>query len=233
MAFGVAGASYAAAGPCPATSVSTLPGVYVGAGLGMGGMNTPKLTTADLTAVGATSGTYKLHKSVAARGYLGYLWAIPQVQNLQLGAELGYNYYPKNKYTASSANGTDSWNYKGYNIDLLGVAKYNFGDSRFNALVKAGGAWVNQKLVVNRPVPLVPNNLGDSKSQVKIEVAGGLGYDINQNIDVNVIYAHVFGSKPGGMAPATATKSRLNKVASVDTLMLTAAYHFGNLGGIV
>lgn len=233
VALGVAGASYAAAlGPCPAPACGTLPGVYVGVGLGWGGMDTPKLNEAD-KALGTTGWSYKLRKGASARGYLGYMWAIQQVQNLQLGAELGYIYYPKNKYSLSTANGTDSWEYKGYTIDLLGVGKYNFGDSGFNALLKAGGAWVNQKLTVSNPAGIVANNLGDSKSGVKFELAGGLGYDINQNVDVNVIYAHIFGSKPGHVSDSNVSKDNMNKIATVSTIMATIAYHFGNLGGIV
>jgi outer membrane immunogenic protein len=231
LALGFAGASFASALCPPAGSTGTLPGIYAGVGLGWGGMDTPKLTQTDLANLGAASGTDKLRSGVSARGYLGYLWAIQQVQNLQLGAELGYNYYPKNKYSVTSAAGTDTWNYKGYTVDLLGVAKYNFGNTGFNGLLKVGPAYVRQKLTVTNPAGLVANNLGASKGKVKAELAGGLGYDINQNIDVSVIIAHVFGSKPAslGSNAGVPTQASVNKVASVTTLMATIAYHFGDL----
>ena len=235
LALGFAGASSAAALVGAPGAVGTLPGIYAGVGGGWGGMDTPKLTQTDLANLSAASGTYKIHKGVSARGYLGYLWAIQQVQNLQLGAELGYNHYPKNKYTVTNANNvTESWNYKGYTIDLLGVAKYNFGNTGFNGLLKVGPAYVRQKLAVTpatgTPVMLAPS-LGASKGKVKAELAGGLGYDINQNIDVNVIVAHVFGSKPAslGSNAGVPTKASVNKVASVTTAMLSVAYHFGDL----
>jgi len=241
LALGVAGISYAAASAASAPTVGTLPGAYIGVGLGYGGMDTPKITPADLVAWSATHGTSTLYKGVAARGYLGYLWAIPQVQNLQLGAELGYNYYPKNKYTLSAGSVSDAWNYSGYNIDLLGVAKYNFGASGFNVIGKVGPAYVHQKFHNELTGLVIPGLTGNrSKSQIKAEVAAGVGYDINQNIDVNIIYAHVFGNKPpriGEMVNVTTPAQILDrmsgKIASVDTVMLTAAYHFGNLGGIV
>jgi outer membrane immunogenic protein len=234
VALGVVGVSSAAA-LAPAGSAGTLPGAYVGVGAGWGGMNTPKLNQADKNLVGARGTHSQDLRGFAARVYGGYLWALPQVQNLQLGAELGYNYYPKNKYSLSTVNGTDSWNYKGYNIDLLGVAKYNFGTSGFNALGKIGPAYVHQKSTFTRGLMVIPANLGGSKNQVKLEGALGVGYDINQNVDVNVIYAHVFGSKPGHVSDVGITRAGMNKVASVDTVLLTVAYHFGdlNLGGIV
>jgi len=236
FALGVASTGYAAALAAPCPTVGTLPGAYVGVGAGIGGINTPKLNAAD-KALATTSWSENKKYGFAARVYGGYLWAMPQVQNLQLGVELGYNYYnPKNEYNLTAVRvGTDSWNYKGYNIDLLGVAKYNFGDTGFNALVKAGPAYVHQKLKVTRNGNMINANLvgGDSANKVKAELAGGLGYDINQNVDVNVIYAHVFGSKPGHVSDANVSKSSMNKVASVDTLMATIAYHFGSLGGIV
>ncbi len=236
LALGFAGASSAAALCPPGATAGTLPGFYAGVGAGVGGMDTPKVTQADLDAYSITDGAIsdKLRSGVAFRGYLGYLWAIQQVQNLQLGAELGYNYYPKNKYTITdnSISATDKWEYKGYNIDLLGVAKYNFGGTGFNALLKAGPAFVRQKLTFTpTPTGVVANGLGESKGKVKAELAGGLGYDINKNIDVNVIVAHIFGNKPAsiGSNSGAPTKASLNKVASVTTYMATIAYHFGDL----
>jgi len=229
LALGVvANSSYAAAAPCLSTA-GTLPGFYVGVGAGYGGMDTPKFNDADKTFGGATMHDSSL-RGYAIRGYLGYLWAIPQVQNLQLGAELGGNYYQKNKYDLIAIRGHDKWKYEGFNVDLLGIAKYNFGDTGFNALVKAGSAYVSQKMSVHETnLGAVSPTWAGSKGQFKAEAAAGLGYDINQNVDVNVIYAHIFGNKPGHVSDANVSQATMNKVASVDTLLLTFAYHFGGL----
>ncbi|MGD9153356.1 MAG: outer membrane beta-barrel protein [Gammaproteobacteria bacterium] len=232
LALGAAGASSAAALAVPSGNTGTLPGFYVGVGAGYGGMNTPKLNDTDKA---LSAGNNSEHfRGFAARGFLGYLWALPQVQNFKLGAELGYNYYPKNKYTVGPAGTRDAWNYKGWNVDLLAVGKYNFGDTGFNVIGKIGPTYVRQKLSVteNNIAGGVNNTTGASKSKVKAEGAIGLGYDINRNIDVNVIYAHVFGTTPGHATDAN-NASTMNKVASVDTVLVNIAYHFGNVGGLV
>lgn len=233
LALGVAGVSSAAALATPGSNTGTIPGAYIGVGAGIGGMDTPKLSAAQ-KALGGNNYSEEL-RGFAARVYGGYLWAMPQVQNLQLGAELGYNYYPKNKYSLGP-NKVNKWDYSGYNIDLLGVAKYNFGTSGFNALVKAGPTYVRQKFSgrFGTAAAYPGTVISKSKGQVKAEVAAGVGYDINQNVDINLIYAHVFGSKPTENFTAGATQKNVaEKVASVNTLLLNIAYHFGNLGGIV
>lgn len=240
LALGTAGTSFAAALAAPSGNTGVLPGFYVGLGAGIGGMDTPKLDQNDLAFLGAYETSYKLRNGVAARGYLGYLWAIPQTQYLKLGAELGYNYYPKNKYTAKYIGLPDeSWDYKGWNVDLLAVGKYNFGDTGFNVIGKAGPAYVSQDLNLNADQPGVGYSSihTGSKHKVRAEVAAGVGYDFNKNIDVNLVFSHVFGNKPAKPADLVGLtnaemKNRLTKVAPVDTLLLTAAYHFGNIDGL-
>jgi OOP family OmpA-OmpF porin len=232
LALGFAGASSAAALCQSAGNTGTLPGAYIGVGGGWGGMHTPKLNDADRVFSGGPGSETVL--GIAARAYGGYLWAIPQAQNLQVGVELGYNYYKKNTYSLAGPNASDEWNYKGHSIDLLGVAKFNLGTSGLNVLAKAGPAYVRQKMTITE------NNLGalntgwaGSESKVKPEAVVGIGYDITKNLDINATYAHIFGNEPGHVSDTgtvAAQKANLNKVAPVDMYLLSVAYHFGGLG---
>ncbi|MGD9109043.1 MAG: hypothetical protein PVI75_07785 [Gammaproteobacteria bacterium] len=235
LALGTAGASSAAALTAPSGNIGTLPGFYLGVGAGYGGMSTPKLNAADKAPSPGNSS--EKFRGFAARGFLGYLWALPQIQNFKLGAELGYNYYPKNKYTIGPAGTQDSWNYKGWNVDLLAVGKYNFGDTGFNIIGKVGPAYVKQKTTFNGGnfwtwTAPVGSTFTRTKSKVKAEAAIGLGYDINQNIDINLVYSYIFGNKPENISNP-ATLDGFTKVASVYTLLFNVAYHFGNVGGLV
>ena len=231
MALGIASTGYAAALAAPG-SVGTLPGFYLGVGAGVGGINTPKLNDRD-KALGLGNYSEDI-RGFVARGFLGYFWAIPQVQNLQLGAELGYNHYPDNKYSIGTGTTKTSWKYDGWNVDLLAVGKYNFSDSGFNVIGKVGPAYVKQKTTVSgatvfgNPV-LTPSSTSNSK--VRAEAAIGLGYDINQNFDVNLVYAYIFGNKPANVS-SNPTRNDFTKVAPVYTLLLNATYHIGNVGGL-
>jgi outer membrane immunogenic protein len=194
-------------------------GAYLGIAGGIGGMDTAKFSSSQKAQFSSYS--EKLRKGVAARVYGGYLWNIQQVENLKLGAELGYNYYPNNEYKYTMSRIANKFTYKGYNVDLLGVAKYNFGETGFNVIGKAGGAYVYQKL--SETASGISKNT--SKHKILPEIALGIGYDITQNFDVNLMYAHIFGDKPSIKLNAV-NDSSMQRVASVNTLMLGVAYHF-------
>ncbi|MGD9153355.1 MAG: outer membrane beta-barrel protein [Gammaproteobacteria bacterium] len=241
IALGTVGVSSAAVSAAPSNNTGiTLPGFYVGVGAGYGGMYT-KLSSADKRMGTIYGGHSEKTRGFAARGSLGYLWALPQVQNFQLGAELGYNYYPKNKYSIGTAP-RYSWNYKGWNADLLAVGKYNFNNTGFNIIGKAGAAYIRQKTTIVDTSPMgvevSPAAGSYTKKAVKPEAAIGVGYDINQNIGINLIYSHIFGSKPKNPTTVIAGSPLANakdytKIASVDTILLNVTYHFGNLDGLV
>ena len=237
LALGVTSISYAGTFTTPgnfgknstaaSSSVGTLPGFYVGVGAGFGGIITSKLNDADKN-LGGGNDSYDI-RGFAARGFLGYLWAMPRVQNLQLGAELGYNYYGKNKYTLGPVSTRDAWNYSGWNADLLAVGKYNLADTGFSVIGKVGAAYVNQKLSVTQTGYGVLNPAwAKTNNKIKPEGVIGLGYDINQHIDATVLYYYVFGNTPGHVSDAGVSQSSLNKVASVDAILFNLAYHFGN-----
>ena len=126
-------------------------GAYIGGGLGIGGMNTPKSYLPLGKGVANLKQSRKLRSGVTYRVDAGYLF--PVTSHLLLGAEVGYTGYPQNKYNQDG----DFWlktkvhtrlNYSGHMFDVLGVAKYYFGN-HFNVFAKAGAADVYQKTSFN------------------------------------------------------------------------------------
>jgi len=244
LAFGIASSSYAVAlttpkGNAPKSNIGALPGLYVGVGAGVGGMDTPKLN--DWRRSVSTSYTEKRRDGIAARAFLGYLWACSQAPNLKFGVETGYDYYSKNKYSLIGPAGQNnaSWNYKGYNIDLLAVTKYNFGKTGFNAVLKGGAAYNHQVFSgqASSTRAITAGSLlyikDTAHKVVKPKVAIGLGYDVNQNIDIGLMYSHMFSTKPAKNFAGITSSRVTNRGAAVDMILLTAAYHFGSLGKVV
>ncbi|UKA11928.1 outer membrane protein [Photobacterium damselae] len=175
-------------------------GPYIGVNIGSGGMDTPELE------INQTS-SYEL-RGLAGGIDAGYLW---QTQQLEYGVELGFDTYAKNKYRIGDSFYMD---YKGYNLDLLGVAKYNFS-SQWNVFGKAGLAYVNQKLTVDGL-----GLSGKNKNEIKPKVSLGFGYDFTPELGMNAEFSHVFA------ADANSLKSDGTKVASVNMLTLGMQYRF-------
>lgn len=203
-------------------------GVYVGGGLGIGGMNTPR---GYLPLDNATSKSYKLRSGVVYRVDVGYLF--PVAAHLLLGVEGGYTGYPHNKYRMAN-NIQDQYchlNYRGHLFDLLAVAKYYFG-GRFNVFAKVGGADVYQKTALTLYNGGNHSKVAFTKKVSKIlpEAALGVGYDITPAIGVDVTYSHVFGVKPSfNVAHIQDIKDlepHLSKVASVNTLIGGVTFKF-------
>lgn len=247
MALGAVSVTYAAtfenaSAKDNAVVGSTLPGFYLGLGAGYGQMNTPKLNAAEKATGTILGGQSESRRGLTGRGSLGYLWAFPQSQNVQLGAEVGYNYYPKSEYSLGNSSAAKfAWDYKSWSADLLAVAKYNFKETGFNIIGKVGPAYVKQRTTVTvtgTPLPgmIVPMTGSRSKNAVKPEAAIGVGYDINQNIGIDLVYSHIFGSKPANLnvnATNTTSVNDFTKIASLDTVLLNVTYHFGSVGGLV
>ncbi len=183
-----------------ALSAHAAPGFYIGAGAGIGGMDTKK---ADVSGVST-----KLRSGVAYRASLGYLMG---EGNLNYGAELGYTGYPDNTYSGYGVKVDVS----GRTVDLLGVGKYNFSetDTGFFLVGKAGAAVVSQKTTVKGFGP----TYSKSKTAVKPELAVGAGYNVNKNVALDVTLAHVFGTNSATSA---------SEIASVNTLMAGVSYNF-------
>lgn len=210
----------------PSSSSSSKAGAYVGVGLGVGGMNTPKLDAAEKSI--ATSHSESIRRGVAGRAYAGYFW---QAANFLFGPEIGASTYPKNKYRLSRTSiGSGSWTYSGYNIDLLGIAKYAF-DSGFNIFGKAGLAYAEQKVELKATLNSGASaDTTETENDVLPEVAAGLGFDWTDQFSTNITYSHIFGNKPSQIENSNilpGTKNDLDSVASIDMVLLNAEYHFG------
>lgn len=217
-------------------------GAYIGGGLGIGGMNTPKSYLPLGKGVANLKQSRKLRSGVTYRVDAGYLF--PVTSHLLLGAEVGYTGYPQNKYNQDG----DFWlktkvhtrlNYSGHMFDVLGVAKYYFGN-HFNVFAKAGAADVYQKTSFNMyetgDKQQVVDSIAFTKKVNKIlpEAAVGVGYDFTPAIGVNVTYSHVFGTKPKFVLPNSGNKAAFTKqiigtagkVASINTVMAGLTFKF-------
>lgn len=180
------------------SAAGTTSGVYVGLGAGYGKMDT-KL------------GNNKVKSNkLAGRIYGGYLFQLASLPGFQYGAETGFNKYSNNKYNDRATD--KKLTVSGYNIDLLGVAKYNFNNG-FNVLAKAGAAYTRESVDLHYTTGTpFANHITKSKHKVLPETAVGAGYNFNKNWGVNTTYAHVFGKK--------------DDVASVNTVLVNAEYYF-------
>jgi len=146
----------------------------------------------------------------------GYLWGCDAVN---YGVELGGLLYPRTTTSNRAIPGTNinsNFSVNGYNVDLLGVLKYNF-PSGFNVFAKGGVAYVNQKVSLNA--------LGSSSTTVSLnktddtfapEAAIGVGYQLNQNWDVNLTVNTVFAGE----------YKADHVVARNGNVLLGATYHF-------
>ena len=194
-------------------------GAYIGVGAGLGGMNTPKLSSAD-KALGNGSHSQK-RLGFAARPYVGYLWA---QNNWRYGVEAGYSYYQENKYTWNTGASKSTLKYNGYSVDLLGVAKYVFANN-VNVFGKAGAAYTHQKTKFTDNMGSSIGSFSKKENKILPEVACGAGYDFNKNFGMDVSVAHIFGHNPKNLSKAN-RRADLTRMADVNTVMLGFTYHF-------
>lgn len=191
------------------------PSAYLQVQGGMGGMDTKNYNP------NRSDNIYNkvtLRDGLAYRLSAGYLFG--ETNNVNYGLELGYASYAKNIYKTPIAF---KETYQGYNIDLLGVAKYNFNvdGTGFYVVGKAGAAYVSQKFTGSVTGTSVSETW--TKHAYKPEVVAGLGYDFNKNIGMDVTYSHIFAGKADPMDTKIANAA---KVSSVNTLLVGLSYHF-------
>lgn len=176
--------------------------------------------------------SYEAHepKATAGRIFAGYLWLAGEKGHL--GAEIGYGKHPNRTYTFSFEDEeslepemiTTEVKFKGYYLDLLGVAKYNF-TPQINAFVKGGIAYVHQTVTIEGDTTFFSLFFGDidiekaTLNKFLPEAAIGVGYDINRNFSVDLSYSHIFGEAINLPMP-------IFGAASVNTLMLGVTAHF-------
>ncbi|MCK4608236.1 MAG: outer membrane beta-barrel protein [Gammaproteobacteria bacterium] len=154
------------------------------------------------------------------RPYVGYLWSIPSVSSLKLGMELGYfSSFKPDEYILNN----QTWIYFGYDVDLLGVVKYNVFGSSFFLEGKAGGAFVHQTVRMS--------GMGDPSSSTKNglqpEVGLGVGYDFTSKFSMNFVITEIFGSPPPDLTYGDTNVDDVDSIIRTQSAMLGVTYHFG------
>lgn len=213
-------ASFAMAGGAeqkPVSQQAPRGGLYVGVGAGWGALDVPLDSTVGLS--GAVSSSQKTN-GFSGRVNVGYLAGVSQ--NMSLGGEAGYTYLPytTNTVTMTSEDLTQTFSRKydpRYVLDLLAVAKF-YVTSELNVFGKAGIAYVNQKQTVST------EGFYSSSTDGKVlpELAVGAGYNIAQNLEANLTYAHAFGDNHESQIVASTT----DYMPSFNTVMAGLNYTF-------
>jgi outer membrane immunogenic protein len=122
----------------------------------------------------------------------GYLWDLNN--RLGVGLETGFSKYFKDL----KVNGRDwwsdsSWNvcYKRWDVDLLGVVDFH-ATEKFNIFAKAGAAYVNQKIsgtIFEQNTTYHLSN-SDIDNIVSPKAVIGMGYDVTDNVNLNLSLNH-------------------------------------------
>lgn len=118
----------------------------------------------------------------------------------EYGVEAGIADFPRlAKETETFDNAYEKATVKGYSIDLLGVAKYNF-NRRFNAFGKAGFAYLNEtvddQLKLNDGTTIYRATM--RAHTVAPELAIGVGYKLSPNLEANLGLNAIFAGSSDG-----------------------------------
>lgn len=165
---------------------------------------------------------------LAYRFSAGYLFLQNQ---LNYGVELGYLGYPKNTYSFSflpiEASGVQT--YQSQAVDLLGILRltlHSKGSHTLYLFTKAGVTYLTQTYN-GRSAALNTLFIGHkSVSQLRPAIAVGLGYLINEHLDLNLSYHYLFAGRADPLADTVVNQAALAQLTSVEALMIGAAYHF-------
>lgn len=195
-------------------------GLYAGLGLGVGALD----ISSDLITDKAAKNTNQQNNwGFAGRVDVGYLLDI--TGDVLMGAEVGYNYLPQTKYTFDTGTGTaqQSYKYSDYSFDMLAVAKYLLPEN-FNVFGKAGVAVVKQTASLEKSGKTTKDHL----TKVLPEIALGVGYNVNANVETTLTWAHVFGDDLSDVKNvSTATAASINSdVPSSNTILIGVDYKF-------
>lgn len=201
-------------------------GLYAGLGLGVGALD----ISSDLITDKAAKNTNQQNNwGFAGRVDVGYLLDI--TGDVLVGAEVGYNYLPQTKYTFNTVTDTDpdkpnvkhSYKYSDYSFDMLAVAKYLLPEN-FNVFGKAGIAVVKQTASLEDS----GNTSKDHLTKVLPEIALGVGYNVNANVETTLTWAHVFGDDLSDVKDVSkATAASINSdVPSSNTILIGVDYKF-------
>jgi hypothetical protein len=187
---------------------------YLGISAGAGGLDVHNPLDSEIQRVSF----YQSHKkSFATRIFTGYLWDLQKIKNLKLGFELGYLFEQNNKLRMND----QSWKYGGFNIDYLGIARYNIAGSRFFLIAKAGLVLMHQTVDLEYSIPA-----HSSRYQLAPEVGGGFGFDLPRNFEINVTATHAYGKHPDSVFYGNSSLVGVDRVMPVNTALLGVVYYF-------
>ena len=147
----------------------------------------------------------------------------PAADQLQLGAQAGYDYLGESKFSASEPTlGSASASDKIQAVDLLGIAKVPVG--QFNIIGGAGAAYEYNKITVSGNVPVANFNGTETlnKASVRPEVMVGGSYDLTQSLDAGLEYKHIFGDSIGSEQWINDQGAK----TAVNAVLATLSYHF-------
>lgn len=140
---------------------------------------------------------------------LGY--EFPISEQTYFGIEAGYQNLGNSRFGVSP----NELKIKQQVGDILAKAGLRF-DSGVNVFAKAGAAYVSQKNSV--PFGALSNTL----NQWKPEVGAGIGYAINDNVEINGSVNHIFADKINANSTLP-----LSQLASSTSLMAGIKFNFG------
>lgn len=136
------------------------------------------------------------------------------INNLLLGAEVGYDYNGQSKYTVNSGDDSSSMEIVSSDFHLLGTATYLFANG-INFFAKAGPALVKQELDFSTGDDS-DQTKSNSKSQCQPMVAIGGGYQF-KNLNFYLQYKHLFGKDAKDWDDLFNSDGTFTNIVSVDT----------------
>ncbi|EGU32166.1 transporter [Vibrio ichthyoenteri ATCC 700023] len=137
----------------------------------------------------------------------------------QYGAEISYTSYATNKNEIEGI----SFNYDGYNIALMGVARYQLFES-WSVMSKLGLAHTAQEVGINNRVTV-------SESEILPKLGIEIAYNATENLDILFGIDHIFGDeiktfKRDSNLDGQSLLKNSSDVASVSTMYLGLKYNF-------
>ena len=190
-------------------------GPYFGVQVGTGGADTLDGDKFD--------GIKRSNYGFAGRFYGGYVLSGAKEDDFQYGVELGYSLYQKRNYTYTRESGEKSeFAYKGDYIDLLGFFRYE-ALAKWNIIGKVGFAYINQKTEARGRD--FNKGLEKNSNELLPKAALGLAYDISDKCSIDLMLDYVFSKRPEALSIRSKDEKAINKVASINTVMLGVSYH--------
>jgi hypothetical protein len=183
---------------------------YAGLNMGIGGINTPEANI-DGGSYSQESGKFAWNLNS------GFLFNSTMNSKFQYGAEISYSSYATNETKVGNLN----FDYDGYNIAVLGVAKYNF-NPKWSVFGKLGAAYTVQELSSNASM------FNKKESEVLPKIGFGGSYNITEKFAVNASLEHVFGDDIAEFTNRANNYqlSDYTNVGSVSTMYIGVGYSF-------